>query len=221
MQVWLAAMPPGAGAGQLGPAEQLGQLRAAEEATERAGARWVRRSARTLFPHGTARTVRALAAASSGCLVRRGLCAPTTVLRPSLGRGRETLYVWLSLKMHGDGGRGSAAFLTKAAQFSRLFRPRSSLNCMRCGRSVLEPRRRGRPVRDGRWCRTNFRLCAAQSAEARAAGFAQQGAPSNTEQHRKGFEPGDRCWLCMFCGHLHVRVSKNRENRDLITRSLE
>ena len=29
---WLAAKPPGAGAGQLGPAEQLGQLRAAEEA---------------------------------------------------------------------------------------------------------------------------------------------------------------------------------------------
>ena len=40
--------------------------------------------------------------------------------------------------MHGDGGRGSAAFLTKAARFSRLFRPQSSHNCMRCGRCVLD-----------------------------------------------------------------------------------
>jgi hypothetical protein len=39
VQVWLAAMPPGAGAGQLGPAEQPGQLRAAEEAAGRARAR--------------------------------------------------------------------------------------------------------------------------------------------------------------------------------------
>ena len=38
-QVWLAAKPPGARAGQLGPAEQLGQLRAAVEAAGRAGAR--------------------------------------------------------------------------------------------------------------------------------------------------------------------------------------
>ena len=39
MQVWLAAMPPGAEAGQLGPAEQLGQLRAQQRRLQGALAR--------------------------------------------------------------------------------------------------------------------------------------------------------------------------------------
>ena len=62
----------------------------------------------------------------------------------------------------------SAAFLTKAARFSRLFRPWSSLNCMRCGREA---------------CSTTTCDGAEPTFAARAAGFAQQGAPSNTEQH--------------------------------------
>ena len=78
-----------------------------------------------------------------------------------------TSRVAASLKVHGDGGRGSAAFLTKAARFSRLFRPQSSHNCMRCGRCVLDD--------DCVMVQPTF--------AARAAGFAQQCPPSNAEQH--------------------------------------